>query len=934
MKFIIGFGQKMNEIWDKVKSSPKKIGSAQAKVLKTTAFTAYEIDDTSNSTYTSEPLGLIQTGGSSPVWRILEMRKIKVPALNHYDIYFDVALFIEQAKYMADFEDNFAQQVYFTIYSPTYGQLNINQLRSYFTWRTKVRQGIVLQASSSCAYLYVYELINNIGVTDCLDGFEKLVFIWQEYRKIDVHLDRYLTNWLKDYYICNDFMVSFEELVVKYGLEAFYPDLIAKDKSKKLTFKQLSRISDYKVAHSKFLTDSVMPLYIKCVLCAVLNLQPLFDLYGISLYGVIMGKVPIVSTYQPFGNAIYQARPCKNKHVVVSHLENYTCENGSWSCKKPTGSNSITATLIGYILKYTESLLRIAVGYKYKLSPSPDILIRELQSYTLTQLIGVTQDKGFKQIIDDAVITCFHAFREDPQVAVRSISVPVTQTYVGLVHTMPYSIFYQMRKIEPNDLHEQFYLQAKLMENLTDDFPLPGALDCHLRLYSKMTNDQLRGYFSWRAKIRSAQFPPTNLDNIRLYGSELIHNIGAVDQEDAVNKMVALIHHYGVPKSETLLFIITLIKDYYICQDFTLSFDDFVCKYHLERYYPSVFLSLGKSKNWFVIYNQISNYAFENSRFYTDDLLPVMADCFNLVLKDLEGYFKEKKTSLEEIMVARGLMERHWRPFKNMPYFQAKEITNKKVILAPNESYECKNGFWFASAIPENNPIAPQVAGYIIKRIEARLREAFSFKYKLSPNINKLIASLPSNRSANIGHLVIAALRNPAFDQIIDKTVSAYCQTHRLAKSQMDHKVKAAPVTPVEITINTAILASIRKSAAENQERLLVNAEDETQVMIEIAQEPVVADIADSSGWLGLYGQMTAIDKQVLAIVLSGEDTLAKLRTLSQASGGLMVEVMIERVNELALESIGDNIMASSTEEVTIYDEYLEDIRQMMGRNT
>lgn len=48
-----------------------------------------------------------------------------------------------------------------------------------------------------------------------------------------------------------------------------------------------------------------------------------------------------------------------------------------------------------------------------------------------------------------------------------------------------------------------FYEQARLMENYTDDFPYEGDFSKYYPTYEDMTNTQLRGYFTWRARLRA-----------------------------------------------------------------------------------------------------------------------------------------------------------------------------------------------------------------------------------------------------------------------------------------------------------------------------------------------------------------------------------------------------------------------------------------------
>ncbi len=133
-----------------------------------------------------------------------EMRKI---AYNSYGTLPDSVVFYRQGKFMADFEDDFNYSGNFSSYcAPTYNTMSLPQLRGYFSWRTKIRHGEYEFAPLGFAQIYIYELINQIGVTSLADGFEKLKNFYLNYKDINPQIDGFGRLYLKDY-------------VIYYGLE-------------------------------------------------------------------------------------------------------------------------------------------------------------------------------------------------------------------------------------------------------------------------------------------------------------------------------------------------------------------------------------------------------------------------------------------------------------------------------------------------------------------------------------------------------------------------------------------------------------------------------------------------------------------------------------------------------------------------------------------
>ena len=127
-------------------------------------------------------------------------------------------IFYQQGLFMKDFSDDFAGNTQFSQYFPYYQMMGYEQLRTYFTWRTQVRQGNVADTSLSYAFLYIYELLCNIGATDPQDGLCKLMFFWKAFSEHNKAINKYVLRWLKDYHIYYELPHSFKEFVEKMTL--------------------------------------------------------------------------------------------------------------------------------------------------------------------------------------------------------------------------------------------------------------------------------------------------------------------------------------------------------------------------------------------------------------------------------------------------------------------------------------------------------------------------------------------------------------------------------------------------------------------------------------------------------------------------------------------------------------------------------------------
>ena len=130
------------------------------------------------------------------------------------------SLFLNQAKLLEFYKDDYEGEYISHCYYPTYDLLNNQELRSYFAWRTKVRNGDIQPSCSSFAYLYLYELINGIGTGTPVEGLHKMDDFAAAYKEYESSLMNYYANWRKSYIIYYNLSDSFLRGEEREGEEA------------------------------------------------------------------------------------------------------------------------------------------------------------------------------------------------------------------------------------------------------------------------------------------------------------------------------------------------------------------------------------------------------------------------------------------------------------------------------------------------------------------------------------------------------------------------------------------------------------------------------------------------------------------------------------------------------------------------------------------
>ena len=164
------------------------------------------------------------------------------------------SLFCLQGKLLEDYEDNFEYTLPVVHYFPTYKALTNDELRGYFTWRTKIRNGIIEKTSLSYAFLYIYELLNQIGTDNPLDGFRKLKYFKEEYEKLDEGITKYLIKWLRDYVVYYHLDVSLLDNSIELTYDNNLLILINIDKhSDQEILNAINFLSSYKISIHLFI---------------------------------------------------------------------------------------------------------------------------------------------------------------------------------------------------------------------------------------------------------------------------------------------------------------------------------------------------------------------------------------------------------------------------------------------------------------------------------------------------------------------------------------------------------------------------------------------------------------------------------------------------------------------------------------------------------
>lgn len=331
---------------------------------------------------------------------------------------------------------------------------------------------------------------------------------------------------------------------------------------------------------------------------------------------------------------------------------------------------------------------------------------------------------------------------------------------------------------------ELFYRQALLMQDYEDDYQYYGEFYQNLPSYRTMSVSQLRGYFTWRTKLRHGQFEHPQLSYALLYAYELLNQIGVENPEQGLFMLKNFWTAYQMSDSRLDCYMRTWLCDYAVYYNLDASlleglmepaFDSAlqVLLNHREQQQDELFHAICA----------LSGYNLPGSAFYhayPEDTKNVVCAVFD----SLSAYYeKNRKKSLCEKLFG-VIAECEYEMFYSAIFFDQKRYDNYVYSFNDIHSYRCSGGKWHCRKFYGNRSESKEL-GSILRLLDSRMREKYGFKSALQAE--------PLTKTAA---------------DIIEKAID-----RRLAENRKN----AAP----KIEIDLSKLSGIRESAELTRERLL-----------------------------------------------------------------------------------------------------------------
>lgn len=457
-----------------------------------------------------------------------------------------------------------------------------------------------------------------------------------------------------------------------------------------------------------------------------------------------------------------------------------------------------------------------------------------------------------------------------------------------------------------------FYEEAKLLENieLSDDYynnyysnqkillPMESYID-----YKKMSILELKRYLIWRTKVRRGIFDFCSSKFIYLYVNEIYREIGVKSAEEGFDLLIFLLDHLYQLNYRNLQIFKPVVFEYLFSHQFDLlkcnSYEKF--KRLFITFSHPVLYQLWQEKYQENIEFIITNYypTFKRSKFIRDKHLEKYKDIASKVIKELNLYLSKHHFTLKSAFFDR-IEEKNVISLTRIFDINAQiPNTNQTIALGFNQKIVYNNHQWIFIK-PVYHLRYQNFFQYVFHRIEYLLRK--TEKYHLIKEINLPVMLFPKDQLEQV-------LYSKDIKNLIEMTITKELNFNELSLGK-------------KVIIDLEKLDDIRKTSSEVSIKLLTEFDKEEEV---VSIKEVMSKKEFNNPWQNLVTNLTN-NQYAFLTNLFNDNSLSNLKMYCQ-NINMLLEVMVESINELALEVIDDNLLELMDDVVMIYPEYIENLK-------
>ena len=414
--------------------------------------------------------------------------------------------------------------------------------------------------------------------------------------------------------------------------------------------------------------------------------------------------------------------------------------------------------------------------------------------------------------------------------------------------------------------------------------------------YSHMNRDQLSYYLWWRENARHGKYLDADYSYVLLYVYELINLSELLEHGYCLDQLCGIWIAYG----EKYPFISKYLAEW-VC-DFCLIFNLEIPSEKLRRLYPQIMKECtlkefyascdpsGSTLSARALIDISGAYDFTKSKYATEDRIPIMK-------KHLIGALDHVVKRLSE--QGRGLFTIGASTLRviRTSYTGAlcSPAIKKKIDVEYNSyghSYELK-----------------YMVSDILKYSENKLRKLWGIKSRLS------IYALPNE---------IKGYVEEYFDKVLldSRAAGAIGATSKKRAEEMEYeKLYYTPKQPLSLER----ASSIEDESWDTTKLLVDTFEEEFAIQAEEENEPQIVSNETEIQENESNGLRQALGEKYEFLIAVLEENMSEQRAIL-ARLGVLAEALVDEINEIAYDVIGDILIEDDGEKYTVIDEYKEQI--------
>ena len=452
--------------------------------------------------------------------------------------------------------------------------------------------------------------------------------------------------------------------------------------------------------------------------------------------------------------------------------------------------------------------------------------------------------------------------------------------------------------------------------------------------YAAMNKEQEKWYFYWRSQAREGKVVETSLSYIFVHVYELINRIGIKNELDGYSQLYRLWLNYRPMHPKLDQYLPVWLADFAIVHKLDLpplqSYFEPTAFKELIALYPDLILEAimqGQIKEFPLLpfIDSLIDYKIYASKFYQPDREQLLETVIDAVLTRIQLYFQKQG--------GMNLFDRY-RP---------KQTIEIKHNIFSDTIYEgpCPE-IVIASVYPySTHPPLRAFLTSVVKYSENQLRQRYGYrgKLKLSKALDPAICRVIEETVQS----VLLPLPTPVEIEIEADSVASNSSSIPIpARPSVPEKKANQPLeTPSpsqKIIIDFEQLARLDHDSKAVFEMLAIPEDSAESPSPAPANLQPIADTTPSAdftaledeGWREFATQLTPIQKELLQLVLNGNDVMRsarKLATIHQT----MPSVLFDSINELSQNTIGDILIEGESTPHIIEEAYIDMVTQILG---